>query len=462
MDRRRFSRTFLGVWGGALVLPDALTFSRAARLESVFTDSGGAPSRSLARFSEEVPGIDGSRLSRWLAELSRIGQRADGGIDRVAFSDADLEGRDYVVGLMENAGLQVRIDLAGNILGRREGQDPALPPIMLGSHLDSVPAGGNFDGPLGTLGALEVALSLGEAGVRTRHPLEVVVFVNEEGGKTGSRTMAGEFRQEELELETSSGYTIRQGIQRLGGDPDRLREVRRTQGEVAGFLELHVEQGAVLERAGLRIGVVEGIVGIRRWNAVVRGVANHAGTTPMDQREDALLGAARLVEAVNRVVTSIPGTQVGTVGRIRAEPGAPNVIPGEVALSIEVRALEMVRIEEVISGIREEADRIAAANGTPIVLEEFYLSAAAPTDERFRGWVEASAEELGFGHRRMPSGAGHDAQAVAHFAPMGMIFIPSVDGISHSPKEYSRPEDIEAGANTLLRTLLKADAGLDA
>jgi N-carbamoyl-L-amino-acid hydrolase len=274
--------------------------------------------------------------------------------------------------------------------------------------------------------------------------------------------MAGEFRQEELELETSSGYTIRQGIQRLGGDPDRLREVRRTQGEVAGFLELHVEQGAVLERAGLRIGVVEGIVGIRRWNGVVRGVANHAGTTPMDQREDALLGAARLVEAVNRVVTSIPGTQVGTVGRIRAEPGAPNVIPGEVALSIEVRALEMVRIEEVISGIREEADRIAAANGTPIVLEEFYLSAAAPTDERFRGWVEASAEELGFGHRRMPSGAGHDAQAVAHFAPMGMIFIPSVDGISHSPKEYSRPEDIEAGANTLLRTLLKADAGLDA
>lgn len=396
----------------------------------------------------------------WLHALSRIGAREDGGIDRLAFSDADLEGRDYVISLLEEAGLTVRVDLAGNIFGRLEGEVVSLSPIMVGSHIDSVPAGGKYDGPLGTLGALECVVTLEEIGIKPRHPIEVVVFVNEEGGKTGSRVLAGEFRSEELKLESASGYTIEEGIRRLGGDPDRLREAMISAGEVAGFLELHVEQGAVLERSGIQIGVVEGIVGIRRWNAVVRGSANHAGTTPMDQRRDALLGAARLVEAVNRVVRSLPGSQVATVGRLQVSPGAPNVIPGEAHLSIEIRALTMTRIQEVMDGIRREADAIGSDNGTPIEIEEFYLSGAAPTDERFRHWVESSAEDLGLSHRRMPSGAGHDAQAVAHFAPVGMIFVPSVGGLSHHPEEYSRPEDIEAGANVLLGALLRADAEL--
>jgi N-carbamoyl-L-amino-acid hydrolase len=181
----------------------------------------------------------------------------------------------------------------------------------------------------------------------------------------------------------------------------------------------------------------------------------------MDQRQDALLGAARLVEAVNRVVLSIPGSQVATVGRIQASPGAPNVIPGEVIMSIEIRALEMDRIQEVMDGIRRDAEVIGEESGTPVEFSEFYLSAAAPTDERFRRWVEEGAQGLGLTHRRMPSGAGHDAQAVAHFAPIGMVFIPSVDGLSHHPDEYSRPEDIEAGVNVLLGALLRADAELD-
>ena len=378
----------------------------------------------------------------------------------MAFSDANLEGRGWVLALMEEMGLDVRVDVAGNILGRWAGSEAALPPLMLGSHIDSVPAGGNYDGPLGSLGALEVVKTLQEAGLRTRHPLEVVIFVNEEGGKTGSRVMAGEFQARELALETASGFTIGEGIRRLGGDPTRLAEGRREVGSVAGFLELHIEQGAILEGEGITIGVVEGIVGIRRWNAIIHGSANHAGTTPMDQRRDAMLGAARLVEAVNRVVTSIPGSQVGTVGRIQASPGAPNVIPGEVSLSIEVRALEMARIQEVLEGIQAQAEVIGEENGTPITLEEFYLSRAAPSDERFRGWVEGAAAELGFSHRRMPSGAGHDAQSVAYFAPMGMIFIPSIGGLSHHPEEYSRPQDIEAGVNVLLRSLLRADRGL--
>jgi N-carbamoyl-L-amino-acid hydrolase len=395
-----------------------------------------------------------------LKELSRFGARPDGGVDRVAFSDADIEGRAYVSTLMEEAGLEVRVDRVGNILGRLQGSEPGLPPLMVGSHIDSVPAGGNYDGPLGTLGALEGVRTLDEAGIRLRHPVDVVVFVNEEGGKTGSRTMAGEFRPEELVLESASGFTIREGILRIGGDPDRLAEVRIEPGQVAGFLELHVEQGAVLERAGIQVGVVEGIVGIRRWNVTVTGSANHAGTTPMEQRRDALLGAARLVEAVNLVARSMEGSQVATVGKIQVVPGAPNVIPGEAKLTIEIRALEMDRIQEVFDGVRLEADRIGEENGTPITSEEFYLSGAAPTDERFRQWVEASAEDLGLSHRRMPSGAGHDAQAVAHFAPVGMVFIPSVGGLSHHPGEYSRPEDVEAGVNVLTRALLKADAGL--
>ena len=174
-----------------------------------------------------------------------------------------------------------------------------------------------------------------------------------------------------------------------------------------------------------------------------------------------MLGASRLIQAVNRVVTSIPGSQVGTVGRIQAHPGAPNVIPGEVVFSIELRALAMETIQTVIEGIEEEAEVIGRENDTPIDIEEFYLSAAAPTDERFRGWVEGAAESLGVSHQRMPSGAGHDAQSVAHFAPMGMVFIPSIGGLSHHPNEFSRPEDIEAGANVLLGALLRADAGLD-
>jgi N-carbamoyl-L-amino-acid hydrolase len=446
MDRRQFSRALLGTLGASALSPG---FSLSSR------------TRADSLRDQRQPNINGPRLHGWLRELSRFGAREDGGVDRMAFTDADIEARAFVRSLMESAGLEVRVDAAGNILGRAQGSHPGLPALMLGSHIDSVPAGGNYDGPLGTLGALEAVLSVAEAGVRLRHSTDVVVFVNEEGGKTGSRIMAGEFQNRELSLVSASGFTIGEGIRRLGGDPDRLGEVRVAGGEVAGFLELHVEQGAVLDDAGIQIGVVEGIVGIRRWNVVVRGSANHAGTTPMNQRRDALLGAARLVDAVNRVATSFPGSQVATVGKIQASPGAPNVIPGEATLTIEIRALAMDRIQEVMDGIQAESETIARETDTAVEMDEFYLSGAAPTDERFRGWMEGAADDFGLSHQRMPSGAGHDAQAVVHFAPMGMVFIPSVGGLSHHPDEYSRPEDIEAGVNVLMGALLKADAELD-
>lgn len=406
--------------------------------------------------------IDGQRLLNNIEALSHYGGAAQLGNGRVAFSEADVEGRRFVMGLMRTAGLEVSVDAAGNILGRRAGRDPDLPPIMLGSHIDSVPEGGHYDGPLGSLGAIEVAHTLADRGLQTRHPIEVIIFQNEEGGKTGSRVMSGVFKPEELDLVSHSGRTIREGIRFTGGDPDHLGEARRGHDDIGGFLELHVEQGAVLEQGGISIGIVTGIVGIRRWTVTVEGMANHAGTTPMSDRKDALLTAARLVQAVNETVTGLEGRQVGTVGMIEAFPGAPNVIPGRVMMSLELRDLEMDKIERIYQAIRARAAEIAAESGTRIELDEFYLSAGAACDARVMDLIEASAGELGLRTLRMPSGAGHDAQSLAPLAPTGMIFIPSVGGISHSPQEYSRPEDIVAGVDVLLNALLRLDGVLKA
>jgi N-carbamoyl-L-amino-acid hydrolase len=400
--------------------------------------------------------VNASRLMGNLESISVFG-RSTGGADRVAYSQADRDARSWTMDLMRAAGLEPEIDVAGNILGHRPGTETGLPPLMFGSHIDSVPSGGDYDGPLGTLAAIETVQRLVEEGVTTRHPLEVVVFANEEGGKIGSRAMIGAVRAAELDLESASGRTIGEGIRFIGGNPEHLEDARRVPGTIAAFVELHVEQGEVLESEGVPIGIVEGIVGIRRWEVVVEGVANHAGTTPMAGRQDALVGAAHFVQVVNRIARETPGRQVATVGRIRAEPGAPNVIPGRVVLSLEIRDLEMDKIESVFRQIANRSETIGQETGTTFQLNEFYLSEAAPTQERIRSTIESVAGELNLPSVRMPSGAGHDAQSIAHLAPVGMIFIPSVGGVSHSPAEFSRPEDVVGGANVLLRTVLELD-----
>ncbi|UCC84305.1 MAG: Zn-dependent hydrolase [Gemmatimonadota bacterium] len=402
--------------------------------------------------------VDPERIERRIHELSEFGRNPDGSNGRVAFSDADVQGREYIMSLMRQAGLAVRVDAAGNIIGRREGLDPEGPSIMFGSHIDAVPHGGNYDGDLGVLAAIECAQVLHENGVTTRHPLEVIVFIDEEGGLTGSRAVIGTLTPDALEVVTHSGKTIGEGIRFLGGDPDRLDEARRREGELKAFLELHIEQGGSLESQGIQIGVVEGIVGIEHWKVTIDGMANHAGTTPMDQRHDALLAAARLVIAVNEVVTGRPGRHVGTVGQIRAEPGAPNVIPGRVAMTIELRDLSAETIFSLAADIREEGERIAGESATQISFSHLEGGAVpAPTDPRIRGVIAKAAERLGLSYQHMPSGAGHDAQDMARIAPTGMIFVPSVGGISHSPNEYTRPEDMANGANVLLQTILALD-----
>jgi N-carbamoyl-L-amino-acid hydrolase len=219
-----------------------------------------------------------------------------------------------------------------------------------------------------------------------------------------------------------------------------------------------VEQGAVLERRGVEIGVVEGIVGIKRWNVAVEGFANHAGTTPMDARQDALVAAARFIDLAHRVARETPGRQVATVGRITAEPGAPNVIPGRVRFTLEIRDLEMSKIDRIFALLEAEADRIGRETGTDFAFEQFYVSYAALTDERLRRVIEEAASALGLSHMRLPSGAGHDAQSMAKLGPVGMIFVPSRSGISHSPREFTALGDVVNGANVLLRTVLAVDA----
>ena len=406
----------------------------------------------------QPPTIDASRLNAMLADLRRFGGGSDGGTTRLAYSDDDLAGRNYAAGVMEQAGLDVSIDLAGNLIGRRAGTDPAALPIITGSHIDTVPAGGSYDGHVGSAAAIEVALTLRDHDIALRHPLEVIIFPNEEGGKTGSRALVGRVLPFELDIITASGYTIGDGTARIGGDPARIGEARREPGSVAGFFELHIEQGAFLEADGIQIGVVEGIVGIRRWNISVRGMQNHAGTTPMPQRRDALVAAADLIRAVSEVANTTPGRQVATVGRIEAVPGAPNVVPGEVRATLEIRDLEMSKIASVFAEIERRARAVEEARGVTIALHHFYESLAAPTDPRFRDIVEASASDLGYTNVRMPSGAGHDAQSMAELGPIGMIFVPSRAGISHSPDEYSAPADITRGANVLLHSVLRLDA----
>jgi N-carbamoyl-L-amino-acid hydrolase len=402
--------------------------------------------------------VDAERLESRIVALGAHGKNPGGGVSRVAYSDFDVAGRRYLTGLMREAGLEVRVDAAGNIFGRREGTDPALPPILFGSHADSVPHGGNYDGPAGTLSAVEVAQVLHENGVRTRHPLEVVIFQNEEGGLIGSKSMVGILDAAALDEVSHSGFTMREGIGRIGGDVAKLASAKRRAGDYSVYLELHIEQGAVLYDAGLQIGVVQGIVGISWWDMIVEGSANHAGTTPMNKRSDALLAASELVLAVNRVIRSEPGAQVGTVGRIQAFPGVPNVVPGRVEASLEIRDLSHERVLDFQARIQEEARRIAESTGTRISFRKSPIEEhPAETDPRIREAIVRSAEELGYSFKRMPSGAGHDAQAVARIAPIGMIFVPSVDGISHSPKEFTRPEDLANGANVLLHTILKLD-----
>ena len=404
--------------------------------------------------------VNGQRIESRIMELAKFGRDEKGRGYRVAYTKGDIEGRAWFMDLMKKAGLDPTIDAAGNIIGKRKGKNASLKPIAFGSHIDMVPDGGNYDGTLGSISALEVIEILNENNLVTDHPLEVVIFGNEEGGTIGSKAITSGLTKEGLQQKSQSGLTMAEGIRAIGGNPDNIINSIRKKGDIKAFLELHIEQGGILEKENIQIGVVEGIVGIVHWEVMVEGVANHAGSTPMNMRQDALLAASQFIIAVNEVINSVKGSQVGTIGKIAIQPGAYNVIPGKVVLGLEIRDLSSDKIEMLYSEIEKRAATIAAASKTTISFErQANPSKPALTDKALQQTINASAKALGFTTKFMQSGAGHDSQHMALITPVAMIFIPSIGGISHSPKEFSTAVDMTNGANVLLQTILTVDKG---
>jgi N-carbamoyl-L-amino-acid hydrolase len=443
---------------GWIVLAVCAGLAGAARLASQQSGSMGG-STAERRVNQQ-------RLWDTLQKLAEFGKNPEGGVSRVGFTEADLAGREYVTGLMREAGLEVHVDAAGNIFGRRAGT-ANVPPLLFGSHTDSVPHGGNYDGDVGTLGALEVVRVLNEAHVTTRHPLEVVDWTNEEGGRYysglfGSSAAAGILPKGIAERRDEKGDKLADWLSKMGGDGAKIEEARIAPGRFAGYLELHIEQGANLDEQKIPIGVVLGIVGISARICTATGFANHAGTTPMDRRRDALAAASRAVLAVREEVRSEPGRQVGTVGWMKVEPGAMNVIAGRVTFPVELRDLDEKKVERIGGRVLQRFQQIGRQENVEIACTEPDVHAPALTNPAFQAAIRSSAKEAGLATLDLPSGAGHDAQNAAKFAPIGMIFVPSRGGISHSPLEYTSAQDAANGAEVLYRTLLKLDAELDA
>jgi N-carbamoyl-L-amino-acid hydrolase len=409
--------------------------------------------------------VSSSRLQETLEKLSEFGRNPEGGVTRTGYSETDMAAREYVIGLMRQAGLRVRIDPAGNIFGLRAGEEK-LPILLTGSHIDSVLHGGNYDGDVGSLGAIEVIRALNDTRIKTRHPIEVVIWTNEEGnhfglGTLGSGVAAGLLGPEILGRKDDQGLTLADWLRRYGQDPAHLTGARIPRGALAAFVELHIEQGPRLDEAKIPIGIVQGIVGVKRWKCVATGFANHAGTTPMNRRRDALAAASRDLLAVREVVRAETGRQVGTVGYMRAEPGAINVVPGRAEFPVELRDLEATKIDRMWQHIQEQFQQIDKEENVQTSCSPLDDVQPAPTDPAIQAIIREAAKAAGLATMDLPSEAGQDSQQIAKIAPMAMIFVPSRDGISHSPSEFTSWSDIANGTEVLYRTLLVLDDRLD-
>lgn len=411
------------------------------------------------------PEINADRLWRRLEALSQITEK-DRPWTRRSFTPKFLEGRAWLEREFRGAGLDVEIDAGGNLIGRRDGTSGNLAPLMLGSHSDTVPSGGRFDGVLGVLCALEAAETLKEAGIELRHPLEVVDFLAEEPSEfglscVGSRALAGAITPEMLKTTRPDGMTLAEGIAYVGGDPDRLAGVARGPDSVAGYLEVHIEQARALESSGIPVGVVTGIAAIRRQRITLKGQTDHAGATPMALRRDALVAAAGFVTGVSKAANAASTDDaplVATVGWLTVRPNAANAVPGEVELILEARSGVPAKldrfIDETVTGL---LDTVQAAE-IAVIREDISTAAAAPCDPAIVGAIEDAAKARDLASMRMPSGAGHDGAFVSHCGPFGMIFLPCLEGRSHTPEEWAEPKDCAIAAQVMLDTLLRLDA----
>ena len=403
--------------------------------------------------------VNGERLWASLMELARIGATAKGGVCRLAASDLDGEARRLFIRWCEAAGCTVRVDRIGNIFARRPGRNPALPPVMTGSHLDTQPTGGKFDGAYGVMAGLEVVRTLNDLGYETEAPIEIVAWTNEEGSRfspamIGSGVFAGVF---DLAYgldrpDNVSGVTLGAELARIGfAGPEPVGGR-----PLAAYFEAHIEQGPVLEAAGRTIGVVTGAQGQRWYEVTVTGQEGHAGTTPMPRRRDALVGAARMIDAVNHIGHAHAPDARATVGFVRVGPNSRNTIPGSVFFTVDFRHPEDAVLTAMDRALRDACARLAAdSGGLAVAVEEFWYFPPTPFDPAMVAAVRRAAAAQGFSHQDIVSGAGHDAVYMARIAPTAMIFVPCKDGISHNEIEDARPADLAAGCTVLLNAVLE-------
>ncbi|PSF37412.1 Zn-dependent hydrolase [Aphanothece hegewaldii CCALA 016] len=400
--------------------------------------------------------INSDRLLKSIEDLAKIGHLSDGGVCRIAFTPEDLAARNLIQSWMIETGMSVRIDTAGNMIGTYQGKYPQASTLSTGSHIDTVPNGGRYDGAYGVLAGIEVVRVLHEADIRLNHSIEVIVFADEESTMIGSKAMVGKIVNDPNYYTHVDGRDIQTCLEYIGGNWHKIDQARRTNQEMAAFVELHVEQGPVLESMDKKIGVVQGIVGQRRYVITVTGHSSHAGSTPMNMRSDALVAASLIILAVNRIGNT-PGQQVATVGKMQVSPNAPNVIPGIVEMSLDIRDLSNEHLDHLMAELIQEIEAIATRTQTQIKLEPCLRNEPAPAASNIQQTIAKICEDFGFSYTYLPSRASHDAQEMANLTDMGMIFVPSIAGISHAQTEYTSPEQCVEGANVLLHTFLRLD-----
>ena len=417
---------------------------------------------SLAQpLQSNAPLINRDRLWQSLMDLARLGATAKGGVCRLALTDLDRQARDLFVQWCEAAGCSVSVDAIGNIFARRPGRNPALPPVMTGSHIDTQPTGGKFDGCFGVLAGVEVLRTLNDLKVETEAPLEVVVWTNEEGSRfppcmMGSGVFAGKFDlQETLDKLDDQGLSVGSELQRIG-----YAGSRAVLGHPVGaYFEAHIEQGPVLEDQAITLGVVMGCLGQKWFDLTLTGVEAHAGPTPMHLRKDALVGAAEVVSAVNRIAHQHQPHACGTVGCLNLHPGSRNVIPGQVHMTIDLRHLHADKLQAMVDEVRAVIEDSAARHGLTFELTPTADFPPLDFHPTCVNAVREAAQALGLSHMDIVSGAGHDAIFVAELGPAGMIFVPCEGGISHNEIENAAPDDLAAGCAVLLRAMVNAAQG---
>lgn len=421
--------------------------------------------RLAEKQSASYPAINQRRLMRDLNAIGRIGIGNRGGVTRLVFSIKELRSRQVLIHLMRQAGLKIHIDGIGNIFARLEGRDAKAPAVLAGSHLDTVIHGGKYDGPVGVIGALEAIRTISEHKIPVRSPLEVVCFVGEESSRFGFSTLgsslvAGEVRPKDLaNAVDAQGTKLADVLSSLGISPKHLGALERAPETLKAYLELHIEQGPILEAIGKRIGLVTAIAAPSRFRVIFSGQADHSGTTPMHMRKDALVAAALFIEQVERICrkysSMAKGRVVGTVGAMKIEPGVINAVPGRAELQVDIRSTSAKSKARVTRWVKQAAEEIGRKRNIGVEALTIREEDPVPLDKRLLRVTRKICDQKAIDCEIMPSGAGHDAMQMAKITPAGMIFIPSQRGISHNPLEWSAPEDIALGTQLLMETMIE-------